>query len=352
MVVTDDFKIDYEFKISDFGLSRPLPASFPLEHADNATVFSGDVVSKGYRPPELLFGKKHKAFEDCNSDLLVSYGFQLDVWAVGVILLEFLIGGAAFWHCYNAGGDAGIIREMHRAVGLGMFTESATDMAGMPSASFIFNRSAVIFNSFFILSKKKKRRTMECCRHRLVWKSTFITAAGFLFRSHTTKWKCLKVFYGRNRREEFRPEIPCCTSIFRFVFIFFGGCFSNAFSPSAVFFCSFDNSFSEACDFSEKITGSFGARARKQSPGDIGKTQDGIAEVASRCKPGGAQASPQDVFDGRGPSRFVPFGDERTAPFEVPAGRHFVPSARVLVRGLHQPAFGEAFRPYQGRVFG
>ena len=67
-----------ELKITDFGLARPLE--------ENRVKYTPGVVTRWYRPPELLFGSTH-------------YNQSIDIWGAGCILAEMylhkpLFGGA------------------------------------------------------------------------------------------------------------------------------------------------------------------------------------------------------------------------------------------------------------------
>ncbi|KAL2256584.1 hypothetical protein VTK26DRAFT_1441 [Humicola hyalothermophila] len=61
---------DGEVKLADFGLAR----SF----ADPGRRMTANVVTRWYRPPELLFGARH-------------YGGAVDVWSVGMVFAELII---------------------------------------------------------------------------------------------------------------------------------------------------------------------------------------------------------------------------------------------------------------------
>lgn len=61
---------DGEIKLADFGLAR----SF----ADPYRVMTSNVITRWYRPPELLFGAKH-------------YSGAVDIWSVGLVFAELVI---------------------------------------------------------------------------------------------------------------------------------------------------------------------------------------------------------------------------------------------------------------------
>ena len=61
---------DGEIKLGDFGLAR----SF----ADPYRVMTSNMITRWYRPPELLFGAKH-------------YGGAVDVWSVGCVFAELIL---------------------------------------------------------------------------------------------------------------------------------------------------------------------------------------------------------------------------------------------------------------------
>jgi len=61
---------DGEVKLADFGLAR----SF----ADPFRVMTSNVITRWYRPPELLFGAKH-------------YSGAVDIWSVGLVFAELII---------------------------------------------------------------------------------------------------------------------------------------------------------------------------------------------------------------------------------------------------------------------
>lgn len=61
---------DGEVKLADFGLAR----SF----ADPHQIMTSNVITRWYRPPELLFGAKH-------------YSGVVDVWSVGVVFAELVL---------------------------------------------------------------------------------------------------------------------------------------------------------------------------------------------------------------------------------------------------------------------
>jgi cyclin-dependent kinase 7 len=61
---------DGEVKLADFGLAR----SF----SDPYAIMTANVITRWYRPPELLFGAKH-------------YSGAVDVWSVGLVLAELII---------------------------------------------------------------------------------------------------------------------------------------------------------------------------------------------------------------------------------------------------------------------
>ena len=62
-------------KLADFGLSRPF--SIPYNN------LSPNIMTLFYKAPELLLG-------DCN------YGFGVDIWAVGVVIVEMVLGKQVF----------------------------------------------------------------------------------------------------------------------------------------------------------------------------------------------------------------------------------------------------------------
>jgi len=69
---------DGTLKLIDFGLSKTLLDTTPDYHSMN-------VITTGYRPPEMfIFENKWK------------YSFEVDVWSVGIVLLEFVFGSAVF----------------------------------------------------------------------------------------------------------------------------------------------------------------------------------------------------------------------------------------------------------------
>jgi len=61
---------DGEIKLADFGLAR----SF----ADPHQIMTSNVITRWYRPPELLFGTKH-------------YSGAVDVWSVGIVFAELVL---------------------------------------------------------------------------------------------------------------------------------------------------------------------------------------------------------------------------------------------------------------------
>ncbi|KAJ9142660.1 Serine/threonine-protein kinase KIN28 [Pleurostoma richardsiae] len=61
---------DGEVKLADFGLARPF--------ADPYHVMTSNVITRWYRPPELLFGAKH-------------YSGAVDVWSVGLVMAEMIL---------------------------------------------------------------------------------------------------------------------------------------------------------------------------------------------------------------------------------------------------------------------
>ncbi|EEA05264.1 cell division control protein 2, putative [Cryptosporidium muris RN66] len=75
ILVTDN-KYYPKVKIADFGLARLY--SFPLK------TLTREVVTLWYRAPELLLGMKH-------------YTNAVDIWSIGCIFLELIIGRPIFW---------------------------------------------------------------------------------------------------------------------------------------------------------------------------------------------------------------------------------------------------------------
>jgi cyclin-dependent kinase 7 len=61
---------DGEVKLADFGLARPF--------SDPYRNMTSNVITRWYRPPELLFGAKH-------------YGGAVDVWSVGLVFAELIL---------------------------------------------------------------------------------------------------------------------------------------------------------------------------------------------------------------------------------------------------------------------
>lgn len=72
-----------QLSIADFGLSRVF---FPCSNRDNNNIidneYSTDVCTLWYRPPEILLGGK--------------YDFSADMWSVGVIMAEMILGEHLF----------------------------------------------------------------------------------------------------------------------------------------------------------------------------------------------------------------------------------------------------------------
>lgn len=66
---------DLTLKIADFGLCRS--AGIPIKKLSN------DVITRWYRPPELVHGK-------------TNYGPEVDIWSVGCVIIELLTGDAPF----------------------------------------------------------------------------------------------------------------------------------------------------------------------------------------------------------------------------------------------------------------
>lgn len=69
---------DGTLKIADFGLARSLhnpQYAACVEGAPNNIEYTGMVVTRWYRPPELLAGRKN-------------YGKEVDMWGIGCILVE------------------------------------------------------------------------------------------------------------------------------------------------------------------------------------------------------------------------------------------------------------------------
>ncbi|ORZ41647.1 phospho-Cdk2 in complex with cyclin B [Catenaria anguillulae PL171] len=66
---------NYNLKLADFGLARGI--NVPMR------VYTHEVVTLWYRPPEILLGSKN-------------YSFAVDIWSAGCILLEMLTGKAVF----------------------------------------------------------------------------------------------------------------------------------------------------------------------------------------------------------------------------------------------------------------
>lgn len=64
-----------EIKIADFGLARSIELSSGL--------FSNEVVTLWYRPPEILLGS-------------TKYGLEIDIWSVGCIFAELCLGWPVF----------------------------------------------------------------------------------------------------------------------------------------------------------------------------------------------------------------------------------------------------------------
>eukprot|EP01041_Mallomonas_annulata_P002975 gene2975-5835_t len=86
---------DNRLKIADFGLSRTYS-----EDATNR--FTEVVATLWYRPPELFFGERN-------------YGPEIDIWAVGCILPEMVLGSAIFGG--NPATDAAQIERIFRVCG-------------------------------------------------------------------------------------------------------------------------------------------------------------------------------------------------------------------------------------------
>lgn len=63
-------------KIADFGLARVIDHRY-LEQ------YTRQVITLWYRPPELILGEK-------------TYGFEIDMWSVGCIIVEVLVGSPIF----------------------------------------------------------------------------------------------------------------------------------------------------------------------------------------------------------------------------------------------------------------
>jgi len=63
-------------KIADFGLARVIDHSI-------LTQYTRQVITLWYRPPELILGEK-------------TYGFEIDMWSVGCIIVEVLVGSPIF----------------------------------------------------------------------------------------------------------------------------------------------------------------------------------------------------------------------------------------------------------------
>jgi cyclin-dependent kinase 7 len=61
---------DFEIKLADFGLAR--------NFADPYRIMTSNVITRWYRPPELLYGVQH-------------YGGAVDVWSVAVVFAELVI---------------------------------------------------------------------------------------------------------------------------------------------------------------------------------------------------------------------------------------------------------------------
>lgn len=70
---------DCHIKICDFGLARSLVSDEP----DKDVVLTEEVATRWYRAPEVLLGSKN-------------YGTAADVWSIGCILVEILIGKPFF----------------------------------------------------------------------------------------------------------------------------------------------------------------------------------------------------------------------------------------------------------------
>jgi serine/threonine protein kinase len=67
---------NFEFKLTDFGLTRGV---FP------GVVVQKEIVTGIYRSPELIYNRPRKDIPE----------FKIDVWSIGITLLEFLINGSA-----------------------------------------------------------------------------------------------------------------------------------------------------------------------------------------------------------------------------------------------------------------
>lgn len=70
---------DCHIKICDFGLARSLVA----DQADKDVILTEEVATRWYRAPEVLLGSKN-------------YGESADVWSIGCILAEVLLGKPFF----------------------------------------------------------------------------------------------------------------------------------------------------------------------------------------------------------------------------------------------------------------
>ena len=70
---------DCHIKICDFGLARSLAA----DQADKDVILTEEVATRWYRAPEVLLGSKN-------------YGTSADIWSIGCILAEILIGKPFF----------------------------------------------------------------------------------------------------------------------------------------------------------------------------------------------------------------------------------------------------------------
>lgn len=95
---------DGKLKLADFGLART--ADFPREP------MTSQVVTRWYRPPELLFGARH-------------YGSAVDIWAAGCIFAELMLR-TPFVHAET---DMGQLKIIFQALG----TPREEDWPGMRS---------------------------------------------------------------------------------------------------------------------------------------------------------------------------------------------------------------------------